>query len=238
MRIANARVRAEELRQVPGFNLLPARRLDLMSRNIKTFNIKKGALIYRTGEPAKNIYVVLDGQVGLSLSGSNGRFVRLSVLTAGEFFGVCALIPLWQRVSYATALRDSRIGEIPARSFVHNVCGISLEGFSALTELALKPLLLVSLRRALFLVEQLPNRVALALWEYANHPEVKKRSGVLPSSLTHEELSAVVGASRPRVSRTLKQFEERGLFDHKGRSIRVQTERLRAYLRREFEFLL
>ena len=236
--MANQRVRPEELRKVPGFNTLPARRLDLLSRNIKTFTVRKKALIYRTGEPAKNIYVVLDGQVGLSLSGSNGHFVRLSVLGAGEFFGICALIPVWHRVSYATALRDSWIGEVSARSFVHNVCGIPLDGFSALTELTLKPLLLVSLRRALFLVEQLPNRIALALWEYANHPEAKKRLGVLPSSLTQEELSAVVGASRPRVSRALKQFEERGLFNHKGRSIRVQTEKLRAHLRQEFEFLL
>ncbi len=235
--MANQPVRLEELRKVLRFSTSPARRLDLLSRNIKTFNLKKGALIYRTGEPAKNIYLVLDGQVGLSLSGSNGRFVRLSVLGAGEFFGVSALIPVWHRVSYAMAMRDSRIGEIPARSFVHNVCGIPLEGFSALTELALKPLLLVSLRRALFLVEPLPNRVALALWEYAGHPEVKK-TGVLPSSLTHEELSAVVGASRPRVSRALQQFEKRGLFSRKGRSIQLQPDRLRAYLRQEFEFLL
>lgn len=236
--MANHRVRPEELHKMPGFDTLPTRRLDLLSRNIKTFNVKKGALIYRTGEPAKNLFLVLDGQVGLSLSGSNGRFVRLSILAAGEFFGVSALIPVWHRVSDATALRDSRIGEIPVRSFVHNVCGIPLEGFSALTELTLKPIILVSLRRALLLVEHLPNRVALALWEYASHPEAKKRMGVLPSSLTHEELSAIVGASRPRVSRALKQFEERGLFSHKGKSIQVQTERLRAYLRQKFEFLL
>ncbi len=236
--MANHRVTPKELRQIPGFNALPARRLNLLSRNIKTFDIRKGALIYRTGELAKNIYVVLDGQVGLSLSGSNGRFVRLSVLATGEFFGVCALIPVWHRVSYATALRDSRIGEIPAQIFVHNVCGIPLEGFSALTELTLRPLLLVSLRRALFLVERLPNRIALALWEYACHPAVKQRMGVLPSSLTHEELSAVVGASRPRVSRALKRFEEKRFFTHKGRAIQVQTEILRAYLRQEFEFLL
>lgn len=236
--MANDRAKPEELRKIPGFNTIPARRLELLSRNIRTFTIKKGEIIYRTGEPGKNLYVVLEGQVGLSLSGSDGRFLRLSVLATGEFFGVSALIPVWHRVSYATALRDSRIGEIPVRSFVHNVCGIPMEGFAALTELTLKPLLMVSLRRALFLIEHLPNRLALALWEYASHPEAKKRMGVLPSSLTHEELAAVVGASRPRVSRVLRQFEERGLFRRKGRSIQVQSEWLRAYLRDEFDFLL
>ena len=227
--------RPEELRTIPGFNTLSARRLALLSRNIKVFNKKKGRLIYRTGERAKNLYVVLEGQIALSLLGSDGRFVRLSVLAAGEFFGVSALIPLWHRVSYAVALRDSRIGEIPAGSFVQQVCGISLEGFSALTQLTLKPILLVSLRRALFLVEHLPNRLALALWEYAEHPKAKTRMGLLPSSLTHDELSAIIGASRPRVSRALRQLEEIGIFHRNGKSIQVHTKKLETYLQENFE---
>ena len=230
--------RPHELRSIPGLDILPANRLELLSRNINTFEVKKGGVIYRMGERAKNLYVVLDGEIGLSLFGSNGRFVRLSVLSEGEFFGICALIPSWQRVSFAIALRDSRIGEIPPRRFVRDVCGVSLEGFCALSELTLKPILLVSLRRSLFLVEPLTNRLALALWEYSEHPKAKKNSGSLPSSLTHEELSAIVGASRSRVSRALKQLEKEGLFDRKGRSIQVLSDKLRAYLANELEHLL
>ncbi len=231
-------VRPAELRDLPGFKGFPRRPLDLLSRSIKAFHVKKGEVIFRPGQPAEDLFLMMEGEVGLSLSGSRGRFVRLVVLTEGEFFGVSALIPGWRRVSHATALRDSRIGEIPARSFVNKVCGIPWEGFSALTEMTLKPFLLASLRRALFLVEDLSNRVALALWEYASHPEAQRRMGILPSSLTHEEVSAVVGASRPRVSLVLKQLEEKGFFVRKGKSLQVQEEALSAYLRREYEFLL
>lgn len=213
-------------------------RLNQLSRNMTVLNVRKGEVVYRPGQVAENLYLVLDGEIGLSLLGSKGSSLRLAVLAQGEFFGVAALIPGWHRVGHASAVRDSRIGEIPARFFVEKIFGLSWKSFSILTELTLKPLFTVSLRRALFLIEDLPNRVATVLWEYASHPEARKKSGLLPLSLTHEGISALVGASRPRVSLALKQLEERGFFVRKGNQILVQQAALGAYLRREYEFIL
>lgn len=130
------------------------------------------------------------------------------------------------------------MGQIEARALVSEACGLSWEMFSGLTQVALKPLFLVSLRRALFLVEELPERVALALWEYAGHPEAKRARGLLPASLTHEHLAAVVGASRPRVSLALKRLEQTGVFVREGKRIRVQERRLRGYLEQGHEIFL
>ena len=215
-----------------------AAQLNQLSRNMTVLNVRKGEVIYRPNEVAENLYLVLDGGIGLSLLGSKGSSLRLAVLAQGEFFGVAALIPSWRRVSHASAVRDSRIGEIPARFFVEKICGLSWKNFSTLTELTLKPLFVLSLRRALFLIEDLPNRVAAVLWEYASHPEARKKGGLLPSSLKHEEISALVGASRPRVSMALKQLEGRGFFVRKGKQILIQQAALGAYLRREYEILL
>ncbi|HXV80823.1 MAG TPA: Crp/Fnr family transcriptional regulator, partial [Candidatus Binatia bacterium] len=215
-----------------------AAQLNQLSRNLTVLNVRKGEVIYRPGQVAENLYLLLDGAIGLSILGSKGSSLRLAVLAQGEFFGVAALIPGWRRVSLASAVRDSRIGEIPARFFVEKICGLSWKGFSNLTELTLKPLFVVSLRRALFLIEDLPNRVATVLWEYTGHPEARQKGGLLPLSLTHEEISALVGASRPRVSLALKQLEERGFFTRKGKQMLVQQAALGAYLRREYEILL
>ncbi|HEY7322050.1 MAG TPA: helix-turn-helix domain-containing protein [Candidatus Binatia bacterium] len=57
-------------------------------------------------------------------------------------------------------------------------------------------------------------------------------------SLTHEEIAALLGASRPRVSLALKQLEGRGFFIRKGNQMLVQQAALGAYLRREYEFIL
>lgn len=227
-----------ELRGLDVLGWLPAIQLDALSRRMTALRVKKGEVLYRPGQSARHIYCVVDGAIGLSLVSSEGRAVQLALLTRGEFFGETALVRGWRRVSEATALEDSRVGRIDARTLVTDVCGLSWDLVTGLTETILKPLFLVSLRRSLFLVEELPDRVALALWEYAGHPEARRARGLLPATLTHEQLAAVVGASRPRVSLALKKLERHGLFHRDGRRIHVQEQRLRRYLERKYEFLL
>jgi CRP-like cAMP-binding protein len=232
-------IRVEEPRDLEVFAWLPPATLDRLSRQMTALRVQKGEVLYSPGQPAKHVYWVLEGAVGLSLLGSEGRFVQLALLTRGRFFGETALVRGWRRVSQAMAFQDSRVGRIEARTLVTQVCGLPCwEIFTGLTEAVLKPLFLISLRRSLFLVEELADRVALALWEYAGHPEARRARGLLPSALTHEQLAAVVGASRPRVSLALKRLETAGVFLREGNRIRVHEKPLREYLERKYEFLL
>lgn len=232
-----AGVRVSELRRLGGLDGLPPAKLETLSRHMTGLRLKKGQVLYRPGQPAKHIYYVLDGAIGLSLLGSDGRFVQLGLRAAGEFFGETSLIPGWRRTSEARALEDSRVGQVDAAAFVSKVWDLPWENLATLTKILLRPVLLVSLRRSLFLVEQLPDRLALALWDLMGS-EARRARGLLPSTVTHEELAAIVGASRPRVSLALKRLEHAGLFVREGKQIRVQEKPLRAYLERRYESLL
>lgn len=231
-------MRVSELRRLNGLERLPLAKLMLLSRHMTALRVRKGEVLYRPGQPAKHIYCVLDGAIGLSLPGTDGRFVQLGLRAAGEFFGETALVPGWRRASEAKALQDSRVGQVDAATFVSKVWDLPWENFASLTKTLLRPVFLVSLRRSLFLVEQLPDRLALALWELRGVSESRRARGLLPSTLTHEELAAMVGASRPRVSVALKHLEHAGLFVREGKQIRVQDKPLRAYLERRYESLL
>jgi len=238
MRDSETTIRTDELRSLAVLGWLPPVKLDLLSRRMKVLLVKKDEVLYRPGQPAHHIYCVLQGAVSLSLLGSEGRFIQLAVLTRGEFFGETALVVGWRRVSQATACQDSRVGRIEAQTLVSEVCGLSWEIFTGLTETVLKPLFLVSLRRSLFLVEELVDRVAMALWEYANHPEAKRAAGLLPSIFTHEQLAALIGASRPRVSLALKRLENERLCSREGKQMRVQEKLLRSYLENKYGSLV
>jgi CRP-like cAMP-binding protein len=61
---------------------------------------------------------------------------------------------------------------------------------------------------------------------------------LLPSTLTHEQIAAVLGASRPRVSLALKRLEREGVFVREGKQIRVHERSLRRYLEGKYEYLL
>jgi CRP-like cAMP-binding protein len=137
----------------------------------------------------------------------------------------------------ATALQDSRVGRIEPRVFVTEVCVLPWESFSGLIDTLIKPVLKISLQRAMFLVENLSDRLALALWEYASGFDIRRSKGLLPAALTHDELAAMVGASRPRVSLELKRLERRGFLVRSGKQIRVQEKPLRAYLEHRYGFV-
>lgn len=231
-------VRTSELHNLSGLEWLPPAKLELLGRHMTASRVRKGEVLYRPGQPARHLYCVLDGAIRLSLLGTDGRVVLLSLRTAGEFFGETALVPSWRRVSEAKALQASRVGQIDAPTFVSDVFDLPWENLSRLTSMLLRPVFLVSLRRSLFLVEHLQDRLALALWELMGMSEARRAGGLLPSTLTHEELAAMVGASRPRVSVALKHLERAGLFVREGKRLRVRDKPLRAYLERRYEFLL
>jgi CRP-like cAMP-binding protein len=238
MQELKAPIQLAELRTLERLRWLAPARLEILGRHMRAMHVSKDEVLYRPGQSAKHLYCVLQGTVGLSLFASEGRLLELAVLARGEFFGETALVRGWRRVSQAVALQDARVGRIEAHALVTEVCGLPWEIFTGLAETVLKPLFLLSLRRSLFLMEELPDRVALALWEYAGHPEAQRSRGLLPSTLTHEQVAAVVGASRPRVSLALKELERAGLFVREGKRIRVHGRALRRYLERKYEFLL
>jgi CRP-like cAMP-binding protein len=101
-----------ELRELGTLEGFSTDRLDHLGRNMEELRVGKGQSIYRPGQPAKYLYCVLEGVIGISLLGSEDRVVRLILSTRGEFFGIDALIRRWRRLSIATALQDSRVGRI------------------------------------------------------------------------------------------------------------------------------
>lgn len=237
-------IQISELRKLGTLEWLPAGGLDHLAMNIKEEYVSKGQPIYRPGQPAKFLYYVLDGAVGIAMLGSEDRFVRLILSTKGEFFGIDAVMRKGRRLTMATALQDSRVGRIEARVFVTEICGVPWEPFSGLIDILVGMDRKACLQRAMFLVENLPDRLALALWQYGNGFSGASESGfsrhaegVLPAALTHDELAAIVGASRPRVSVALKQLERRGLLVRRGKRIRIQEKRLRIYLEDRYGFV-
>ena len=230
-------IQTSELRELSTLDELSQDRLDHLASKMEQLRVNKGQSVYRPGQPARYFYCVLEGTVGISLLGSEDRFVRLISATRGEFFGVDALIHRWRRLSVATALEDSRVGRIEPGVFVTEVCGVPWEPFNRLIDVLITPVLKVSLERAMFLVENLTDRVALALWEYSYGFKIRRSKGLLPTAITHDELAAIVGASRPRVSLALKQLERQGVLVRNRKRIRVLEKPLRSYLEERYGFV-
>src|SRR5262250_2254153 len=98
------KLKSSDLRNLELFKAFSSKQLGLLARDMTVLQVTRTEVIHRPGQPAENLYLILEGEVGLSLLGSKGRALRLMVLAQGEFFGVSSLVPGWRHVSHASAL--------------------------------------------------------------------------------------------------------------------------------------
>jgi hypothetical protein len=90
---------------------------------------------------------------------------------------------------------------------------------------------LVQLRCANFMSCTLKERLALSLLELSENFGVKEERGIhLTISARHKDLAELVGASRPRVTEFLAQFERDNLIIRSDRSLIVNRGRLETFL--------
>jgi CRP-like cAMP-binding protein len=58
------RLQSADLRPLQVLQDLSAAQLNQLSRNMSVVNVRKGEVIYRPGQVAENLYLVLDGEIG------------------------------------------------------------------------------------------------------------------------------------------------------------------------------
>src|ERR1700731_2727990 len=175
--------------------------------------------LFPQGDGGANVFLLLEGRVKVCLIGSSGQKTILRIHLPGSLMGLTALAAPPMRDATATALETVTVVEL-TRSEMQ---AILLED-SALSLRVMRMLLdrlsdlhsrLADLQAAS--VDQRLARVLLALGQ--RDPIAEAPPAI---SLTHEELSNMVGARRPTVTSILNRFAHDGLIEKCGRNIVVK----------------
>jgi CRP-like cAMP-binding protein len=104
----------ERLESQDVFGFLTPKQVDSISNAAQTVHFKAGDTVYSQGEPAKTIYVVLEGEVMLRLPGKSGLSVPLDVVTPGAMFGSCMCFDIETYSTTAQCTQDSKLLKIQA----------------------------------------------------------------------------------------------------------------------------
>lgn len=94
----------EMLQQTPIFEGVPGRALAQLVDNMHRRQYQDQEVIFNKGDPGLGMYLVLSGQVLISLEGS-----ELARLMPGDFFGEVALFGEQSRTADAIALGDTEL---------------------------------------------------------------------------------------------------------------------------------
>lgn len=104
-----ARPSAQDLRDVGIFGALSESVLDRFARELEIVNVAAGTNVFREGEPAREMYVLIDGEVEVLKQGKSGRDARVAILGPRDTFGEMALIDVQPRSATVRAVAPSRL---------------------------------------------------------------------------------------------------------------------------------
>lgn len=200
------------------------------SKDCRTLKIAKHANIYTCGDKGEHIYVIERGQVKLLMITPGGKECLLAIHSAGDVFGELILSGLNERLETAIAMETSLLKMVPVSKFISRLAHDSLfEAFIRylVARIADQQEKITNLATANSEIRL--GKVLLQLARKLGRKDL--RSIVIEYKITHEELSEMVGTTRPRISEFMRKFRDRNLIEiTKERFIKIKEKSLNQFL--------
>jgi len=200
-------------------------------RNSRAIEIAKHANVYTCGEQDEMVYFIESGQVKLLMLSSEGRECLLAIHASGDVFGELCLSGITGRLETATAMEDTLLKKVPRAKFLERLATDSLlEGF--VKYLAVRVADQQEVIANLVTVDG-EQRLGKTLLHLATQLGKKgARSTRIGLRISHEELSEMIGTTRPRVSVFMQRFRNLGLIELSEQHFLIVKEaKLAAYLK-------
>jgi CRP-like cAMP-binding protein len=197
------------------------------SRAIK---IARHASVYNAGDQDEMVYFIESGQIKLLMVSSEGKECLLAIHASGDIFGELCLTGLGVRLETATAMKATTLKQIPCGQFFDRLRRDSLfEGFVRYLAVRIADQQQVIANLVTVDSEQ---RLGQTLLQLARTMGKKDpRSIRIELKITHEELSEMVGTTRPRISLFMQRFHHRGLIEtNEDRFFVIKEKKLTDYL--------
>jgi CRP-like cAMP-binding protein len=98
---------AEVIGLIPAFEGLSHNELKVIERMMHQRQYKKGESVFNEGEPGAGMYIVKNGEVGITRKMDNGAELALALVKEHGFFGELALLDEIPRSASARAVADT-----------------------------------------------------------------------------------------------------------------------------------
>ena len=216
----------KDLQQLKNLASFSATHLEKLASNLLIKTFEKNEIVFDQDEEAKSIYLLLSGIVRVAYINSYERQTIVSLLPAGEFFGIDSLIPHAHHAFRCEAFDDCRIGSIKPQAFVEIFLGTPYDSFLRWYTATIHP------GRNAYV--HCIKGIGLALASLLNLADrfgtTEPRGISLTLNISHEVLAGIVGASRQQVTEYLNSFDREKIIFRDGRRIIVNIERVEKIL--------
>jgi len=182
-----------------------------------------GMILFSEKEPARGVFVVVEGEVKLSINSSDGKRLSLSIARKGEVLGLSSALSGGAYEMTAEVLYPAKIAPIERADFLKFVAR-NPEVYQALMqEMSRQYGMACEQLRTVGLASTAPEKLARLLLDWSESGQKTENGIRFRFSLTHEEIGEFIGASRETVTRTLSAFKTRHLVAFNGSMLTIPS---------------
>lgn len=198
--------------------------------NSRAITIERHDHVYTCGDQDETVYFIESGQVKLLMLSPEGKECLLAIHTAGDIFGEMCLSGLGARTETATAMEQTVLKQIPSSKFFSRLSHDALfEGFVKYLAVRIADQQQVIADLVTVDSEQRLGKTLLRLARTIGKKD--PRSIRIEPKISHEELSEMVGTTRPRISMFMQRFRNLGLIEtNTDHFLVVKEQKLISYL--------
>lgn len=212
----------DQIKNLPLVKEIDPSEIDEAVMGMRIMYAKKGEYIFRSGDPADSMYLMIEGTAKIFVNTIDGREQIFYIYNEGDFIGGHNLLAQVSYLYMGQALSDSSILVIPKKIFNKYMIN--------------KPLILQTIlgksferiRWAEELIQRLTSsnasiKTAALILRLANEFGQENENGdiCLELEMTREELGSYAGLTRETISRKLGEFKELGYLDFEGNKLLI-----------------
>ena len=222
---------AASLKGLNNLSWLKASKMGKLANALTVIRLERREIIFDEGSSPETANILLSGVARITCRNRKGRRVVLTMLAPGM---IPSFPPPVIGINYnfrCEAVTSCQVRTIDWGVFVEICLGIESADFKRLAANYIGRWDLVQLRCSNFMNCSLAERLALILLELSETFGIREDEGMLLTvPARHKDLAELVGASRPRVSENLKQFELKQFIVQRDRQLIVKRDRLQDFL--------
>ncbi|MBZ5718878.1 MAG: Crp/Fnr family transcriptional regulator [Acidobacteriia bacterium] len=212
-----------KLRQQNWFCSLPPDVLKSFSNSSHPSTYPGGALLFLEGQMPRGVYVLCSGRVKLSTTSRDGKVLILKIAEAGDLLGLSAAISGTPYELCAETSSPCQVNFIERQTLIslvrkhgelglHAALALSQEFQSAYRDI-----------HDLVLARSSAGKLAKLLLSWTAGREDEAKDIRIRSSLTHEEIAQMIGASRETVTRLLSTLKKKQLISLEGSTLVIHN---------------
>jgi CRP-like cAMP-binding protein len=200
--------------------------------NSRAVKIARHDNVYTCGDQDEMVYFIESGQIKLLMLSSEGKECLLAIHSAGDIFGELCLSGSGARLETATAMEETFLKKIPQSQFLARLSRESLfEGFVRYLAARIADQQQVIANLVTVDSEQRLGKTLLQLARTLGNKN--QQSTRIELKISHDELSEMVGTTRPRISLFMQRFRNLALIEtNLDRFLVIHEKKLSDYLAR------